>query len=248
MAALKNQHFVPKCLLKPFSQDSKGRSIHLYNIRHDRLIPRAPLKGQCQRDYLYGKDGKLEHALGRIERSFGMTRVRVLDGTHTETDLYDLNFFTYLQLRRTEMAAIRLKDAYDAMSEGTFGLEKSRHRSNHGLVLESLHFCIQTRHDIEDLKIRIVENRTDVQFVISDDPAVMMNRYATQRLKESFYQSLRRLKRYPLQILHPPSSPFNSILERVVRCWHSNAYSSLFSSLFFFDPPNRFVQIPQDLS
>ena len=31
----------------------------------------------------------------------------------------------------------------------------------------------------------------------------------------------------------PPSSPFNSILERVVRCWHSNAYSSLFSSLFF---------------
>src|SRR6266404_575352 len=35
--------------------------------------------------------------------------------------------------------------------------------------------------------------------------------------------------------LAPPSSPFNSILERVVRCWHSNAYSSLFSSLFFFD-------------
>ena len=46
----------------------------------------------------------------------------------------------------------------------------------------------------------------------------------------------------------PPSSPFNSILERVVRCWHSNAYSSLFSSLFFFDPPSRFVQIPRDLS
>ena len=32
------------------------------------------------------------------------------------------------------------------------------------------------------------------------------------------------------------------------RCWHSNAYFSLFSSLFFFDPPNRFVQIPRDLS
>ena len=44
----------------------------------------------------------------------------------------------------------------------------------------------------------------------------------------------------------PPSSPFNSILERVVRCWHSNAYSSLFSSLFFFDPPSRFVQIPRE--
>jgi hypothetical protein len=35
-------------------------------------------------------------------------------------------------------------------------------------------------------------------------------------------------------------------------CWRSrtrnNAYFSLFSSLFFFDPPNRFVQIPRDLS
>jgi chromosome segregation ATPase len=34
-------------------------------------------------------------------------------------------------------------------------------------------------------------------------------------------------------------------LSGVVRCWHSNAYFSLFSSLFFFDPPNRFVQIPR---
>jgi hypothetical protein len=32
-------------------------------------------------------------------------------------------------------------------------------------------------------------------------------------------------------------------LSGVARCWHSNAYFSLFSSLFFFDPPNRFVQI-----
>ena len=30
-------------------------------------------------------------------------------------------------------------------------------------------------------------------------------------------------------------------LSGVVRCWHSNAYFSLFSSLFFFDPPNSSV-------
>jgi selenocysteine lyase/cysteine desulfurase len=29
---------------------------------------------------------------------------------------------------------------------------------------------------------------------------------------------------------------------------NGGAYFSLFSSLFFFDPPNRFVQIPRDLS
>jgi hypothetical protein len=45
---------------------------------------------------------------------------------------------------------------------------------------------MKTRRDIEDLKIRIVENRTDLEFVISDDPGVMMNRYAAQRLKGNF--------------------------------------------------------------
>src|SRR3981189_337456 len=48
--------------------------------------------------------------------------------------------------------------------------------------------------------------------------------------------------------LTPPSSPSTASLSGVARCWHSNAYFSLFSSLFFFDPPNRFVQIPRDLS
>src|ERR1700726_4704488 len=48
--------------------------------------------------------------------------------------------------------------------------------------------------------------------------------------------------------LNPPSSPSTASLSGVARCWHSTAYFSLFSSLFFFDPPNRFVQIPRDLS
>src|SRR6202045_3255802 len=33
--------------------------------------------------------------------------------------------------------------------------------------------------------------------------------------------------------LNPPSSPSTASLSGVARCWHSNAYSSLFSSLFF---------------
>jgi hypothetical protein len=51
---------------------------------------------------------------------------------------------------------------------------------------------------------------------------------------------------YSLEPLNPPSSPSTASLSGVARCCHSNAYFSLFSSLFFFDPPNRFVQIPRD--
>jgi hypothetical protein len=105
MPNLKNQHFVPRCLLKPFSHMGEGRSINLYNIRQDRLIPRAPMKGQCARHYLYGKDGRMEQSLSKIEGSFSRTRERIMEGSNAEQDKRDLNFFTYLQFRRTARCA-----------------------------------------------------------------------------------------------------------------------------------------------
>src|SRR5215471_12348105 len=97
MTKLKNQHFVPRCLLKPFTYQNEGRAINLYNIRGDRLIERASVKGQCARDYLYGKDGKIETSLSRIEGSFNSMRERIAHGGDDERDMRDLNFFTYLQ-------------------------------------------------------------------------------------------------------------------------------------------------------
>src|ERR1700738_1691473 len=44
---------------------------------------------------------------------------------------------------------------------------------------------------------------------------------------------------FPRGAPNPPSSPSTASLSGVARSWHSNAYFSLFSSLFFFDPPNR---------
>jgi hypothetical protein len=183
MPDLKNQHFVPRCLLKPFTYNGEGRAINLYNIRHDRLIERASLKGQCAKNYLYGVDGKIEQSLSRIELSFSRTRARVTAGENNENDLRDLNFFTYLQLRRTEMAVERLKESYELVRAGTFeGAKTPTIPSDHSLIMQSLHFCLHSRHYIEDLKVRVIENCTDIDFVISDDPAIFTNRFAAQKL------------------------------------------------------------------
>jgi hypothetical protein len=184
MAKLKNQHFVPRCLLNPFTYQSEGRAINLYNIRGERLIERAPVKGQCARDYLYGKDGKIETSLSRIEGSFNSTRERVVVGGDDEQNRRDLNFFAYLQHLRTDMAARRLKEMYEKMllTEGNFGIDTPKIPSNHMLVMLSLRLCVQSRRYIEDLKVRVIENRTNIDFVISDDPAVLINRFAAQKL------------------------------------------------------------------
>jgi hypothetical protein len=188
MPSLKNQHFVPRCLLKPFTKNDEGRAINVYNIRADRLIPNAPVKGQCASDYLYGKDGKLETILARTEGLFSAVRGRVLTRAGTEQDMRDLNFFTYLQYRRTEMAASRLKESYQMMNLGIFEDAKAQPiPDKHELVIDSLKFCVETRDYITDLKVRLVEDQSNVDFVISDDPAIFANRFADQRLgKDSF--------------------------------------------------------------
>jgi hypothetical protein len=78
MADHKNQHFVPRVLLRPFTKNAEDKSINLYNIRADRLIPDAPVKGQCARHYWYGEDGQLEALLGKLEGMFGLARGRVI--------------------------------------------------------------------------------------------------------------------------------------------------------------------------
>lgn len=56
MADNKNQHFVPKGHLKPFSVDGEGKAIHLFNVDAGRAIPNAAVRKQCSHDYLYGRD------------------------------------------------------------------------------------------------------------------------------------------------------------------------------------------------
>lgn len=63
MATNKNQHFVPRCYLRPFTLDSANVAINLFNIDRMKFVERAPVKHQCSRDYFYGEDPALEKAL-----------------------------------------------------------------------------------------------------------------------------------------------------------------------------------------
>jgi Protein of unknown function (DUF4238) len=187
MPALKNQHFVPRCLLRPFTLAENDRSINLYNLNHRRPITKASIKGQCARDYLYGKDGKIEKMLSRVESRYSLIMRGIIEGTkEDEGVLDDLRYFTYLQLVRTEMAVNRARFAYEKMHAGVFGedAEDPSTPSNHQLMIDSLKRCVDTYRYISDLKPRLIENRTKTEFVISDDPSIFTNRFTFQRLKD----------------------------------------------------------------
>jgi hypothetical protein len=132
---------------------------------------------------LYGKSKKIERSLADIEGSFNSLRARVIAGSNDASDLRGLRFFSHLQLRRTEMAVKRIRESYEMMTENVLGDKNAVGiPDDHALIMESLHFCLSTQGYLDDLKIRVVENRTNIDFVISDDPAILMNRYAAQKL------------------------------------------------------------------
>jgi hypothetical protein len=184
MADYKNQHFVPKCLLRQFAPDEAKRSLNVFNIRTERLIPKASLKSQASSNYMYGKDLTLEHLLGKLEGTFDIVLKDIAVGRGEEEDFEQIRFFMYLQLRRTEMAVKRLKHAQDSMEEGVFGDEGGAppRASIYELTMESMQLCMNTAEFVEDLKLRIINNQSRVDFIISDDPVIFANRYATQRL------------------------------------------------------------------
>src|ERR1700687_1259532 len=102
MPTQKNQHFVPRCALKPFTVRAEGRAVHLYNLDADRPVQNAPIKGQCSRDYFYGKDLKVENHLGNLEGHYARILGELVNGTNlTRADEDWLRLFTIIQSMRT---------------------------------------------------------------------------------------------------------------------------------------------------
>lgn len=177
----KNNHFVPRCHFKPFSLDEEGKAINLYTSVKRLLVPKAPVKSQCARDYFYGTDGLLEAELSQIEGDYATAVRRVVAREETNADLSLLRFFSYLQLRRTEIAMTRLKEAEEAMLNDV-PQHVMQPPTLDDIMSTSMRACAEAQSLLSDLRVRIVENRTDIDFVTSDDPAIATNKWMSQKM------------------------------------------------------------------
>lgn len=193
MADYKNQHFVPKAHFKPFSVEGGGHAVNMYLTAQDRAVFGAPVKGQCSRPYLYGKDGQLERLLSQIEGRYSGVIGR-LAADHIgldDTDRWLLRYFTLLQSHRT---AEQIERGFARMWEmaSFFRMAEERHGNEWDtrqdptrervMVELMLSFSEQMQERVlDDLKVAIVRNRSNQDFVTSDDPAVTTNRWLLQR-------------------------------------------------------------------
>jgi hypothetical protein len=184
VASNKNQHFVPRCHLKPFTLDGAGTSINVYNLDRRKGFQNAAVKSQCSSDYFYGIDPGFEPYLQQIEGLYAevVRSIGSPDYALTEMDRAVLRWFCYLQSCRTEAAAKRYVEISSDMAEfissrGEPDVSMSLKEAAASGVMQFL----STAEEVGDLKVCLIQNQTPLEFITSDDPAALTNRWYIQR-------------------------------------------------------------------
>ncbi len=179
MANNKNQHFVPRCYLRPFTQGGEGLAINLFNLERMKLISNAPVKNQCSRDYFYGTDELLENAIQHVETGYSKSLRDLLNDNRSlsEDNKIVLRIFWLFQHLRTEAAA---KSAVQ-MAEQTRSIAGLSPEEFSLGIKEAVQIACRTfagvMHHIDDLKFCIFKNKSEFPFITSDNPAVHTNRW-----------------------------------------------------------------------
>lgn len=179
MATNKNQHFVPRCHLRPFTVDEGDAAINVFNLDRERFFPNAPVKSQCSGDYFYGKDDLLESAIRLVESGYAAV---LRDVRRSQSSLHEghkvvLRRFWLLQFLRTEAASRRSVEMAAGLEEAA-SLEATSFKFD---IKVAVQIAMRTYADmmgaIDDLKVCLIRNRTKIPFITSDDPAVLTNRW-----------------------------------------------------------------------
>lgn len=179
MANNKNQHFVPRCYLRPFTQGEEGKAIRIFNVDRERMIENAAVKHQCSGSYFYGEDEKLEALLQCMEQSYAGTLRRVHESSYIRllpNDERTLKWFWLLQYLRTEAASKRAVEMNNQLGE-LVGAGSSFQLEIRDAVLMAMQAFAKEIEVIDDLKVCLLKNSTGIPFLTSDDPAILTNRW-----------------------------------------------------------------------
>ncbi|MCG9722685.1 DUF4238 domain-containing protein [Shewanella sp. Isolate7] len=182
MASNKNQHYVPQCYLRQFSVSDTGSSINLFNIDRKKFIQGAPIKNQCSKSYFYGDDLTLEKAFQPTEGQYSSILKQIKSAGYklSEEHREFLKCFWLLQYLRTEAASRRDIELTEGMNEAIGDKAYAYRLEMKEAVQESIAKFPKVIETLTDLKVCLINNKTALDFITSDDPAVLTNRWYFQ--------------------------------------------------------------------
>lgn len=190
MAAKENQHFVPQFYLRNFSVNNNQKQIGIYNLPGDKFIPAGPLKSQAYKPYQYGKDGKTENMLSRIEGKLSPLVKKIINEqffpNKESKERFDLLFFVLLSELRNPTSPDKALQMEENLVQSIKKLpgDSSEYQDitpYEELVANSLNHVKTGMLYTSDLSLKILKNETSIPFICSDNPVVKYNQFLENR-------------------------------------------------------------------
>ncbi len=228
MPEKKNQHYVPRLLLRPFglparSPDETVAAVRTLLISSGKIIPAASIADQCSKNYFYGSNLTTERHLEDVEAVFSAVLPRLATEPNNFTVGSDeraaINTFMALQISRTQTAANDADDSLDRrrkydldpmlIAKGVATKEEldsvKMRFTEPGLFMVGI--GLHSVPMLIDLHLRILTTSGRARFIISDNPAVEVNQaYAHLRGLSAVGVAMRGLQ------IFCPLSPTQTLL------------------------------------
>lgn len=213
----KNQHYVPRFLLRNFALPGSGRrAVELLDLKKGIFHTPAPIKNQCKRDYFYGKDQALENLLCELETL--ASRVireaiasRIIPKFATP-DWHAMVDFMAIQRGRTPAAIEEGNSFATTMFRDMLRSDQNNHKLTPAMIdkvklvgrggaYSEVRDAADSSPKLFDLQDLLVINDCDIKLVLPDVGVVFHNEWA----RESRGWGVTGLCCHGLQILLPLS-------------------------------------------
>lgn len=172
------QHYVPQFFLRFFGwKGHKKYLINIYNIQNLENYENICIEDICREEYFYGKDGVIESDFARLEAEWASNFRRIIEGRrHTLLPKIKVSVYKFIvyQLLRTLSAKKHLDDNITGLEELLMckGIKLKPLNKDIKILLS---MSDEVYEAIRDLNSVIIDNTTDNDFIISDNPCICTN-------------------------------------------------------------------------
>lgn len=180
-----SNHYVPQFYLRNFSQNSK--SIGLYLVKKRKYIEHASIKNQACKDYLYGKDGKIEDWFMEIEKETSSIISSIIDNNKLPSKFSDdykilLKFMLLAEARNLKTADSQnnlINTLVKNMAEMDPKINNDQIKNldvKQSIPnLYSIQAAVNIYPILFDLKSTLLISENDRKFFTSDNPLIRYN-------------------------------------------------------------------------
>lgn len=195
MPEYKRHHYVPQFYLRNFSPDTGSverglERIALFNLDLKKHVPSTKILEQCQESYFYGQEPTLEKLFGKLEDYISPKVSEIIKTSNppkkNSSEHFDLVNFLIFQKDRTPSSSNDIKNWAESAKKGYVDIGKKPENlkfldvlqnDKTQSVLYSLGLDSTNAPVLMDLWMKVLLNKTEIEFITSDSPVVLYNQW-----------------------------------------------------------------------